>query len=1181
MRYVIYIFALVIITLLFLSPVTAQDEKRTVFFDDFDFLDMITTDSGIVWNGWGRGWFRIDSTWIYSDSVVWLQDQNIIHFFGGVEAYDSTQHIWADKVSYYHADSVLIARENAVLIHNIDSIRAEAHYIEYDIANKIIVLENDPWLFLNYPDYNNLVTISGEYLTYFSDDQIGMAEENVQIDHSGTKANCGCAEFYKDANLLSLMDKPVATRDSSIISGNYMNIFFKSQAVDRIEVSDSASAYFVEQSDSTTGEFSGSSTLTGRDITFFFKDNDVRKIAANGAARSEYLPSPDDTTGSGKNIVSGDSIFIYIKDRKIMKAEVKGGAEGIYITEKETAPIDSSDVASITASDTLTEQPCDTCYTLLTTEDNFDNRYSDNNLALDDSLDISSENIIAEDSIHYRGAFLEFFSNERIIGITTDAMVRQGTVLLTADKVNYNIPDRIITADALVDSTDSIPSIVPLSLKDGGEEIFGSKLVFNVDTKKGLIENSNTRFEKTQYRGDDLYKEDEKIFYVENGILIPCDKEAAYFHFRSRKMKIIQDDRVIARPVRLYLYKLPIAYIPYYVFPLKRGRHSGILPIKLGNFEKGNRFIGNIGYYWASSEYWDIEGSLDFYENIGITINGLFRYNKRYEYSGYVRSTFARESRELAFTERQSRRWTISGSHSQTLPYDIKFGASGTFVSDESYYSDYSTNPDERRNRNIRSQANFSKRFGRSSLSLSFNHQDNLDTDSRSSNLPSGRFSISSFHPFGSGREEGGKTIKSWYNYLRLSYSNNFGYHSSGRTLHHNVIDTTIIDVDSLIFSSRDSTSTTNKKYSFIDHSMSLNASQKLFGYISISPRVSFQETWYYIPETDQARNAGIPVNRSYRRGSISAGISTNTNLYGTFPINLFGLQALRHVMTPSVGFNWAPFINKNAPVKSFVGRGGGGSRQMAMSMTLTHLLQAKIKQGEKEKKLDLLRISSSTSYNFEAIGKKFSNLRTGISSSILRKINLSGNLIHDMYDKNDKLIWWRPRLKTFSLNTSFQARGSVSDNYVRSGLSSDRDYAEEMQYDTSSAVPSPYMTGESKESQTGSPVTWNMNFSHNYTESRSITGAVSKTHWAQLTFNLGVTKNWKIKYSQRYDFVKHQTIDKIVDINRSLNCWEGHFYWIPDGSRQGFYFKLYLLAIPDIKVEKSESGLRGALFNR
>ncbi|MFH1701536.1 MAG: LPS assembly protein LptD [Candidatus Zixiibacteriota bacterium] len=1181
MRYVIYIFALIILALSFVTSVTAQDEKRTVLFDEFDFLDMKTTDSGIVWYGWGRGWFRIDSTWIYSDSVVWLQDKNIIHFFGGVEAYDSTQHVWAEKISYYHADSVLIAYGNAILIHNIDSVRAEAQYIEYDVANKIIVLENDPWLYLNYPDYKNLVTISAKYLTFFRDEQIGMAEENVRIDHSGTKAICGCAEFYKEANLLSLMDEPVATRDSSTITGNYMNIIFKSQTVGRIEVNDSAIAYFVEQSDSTTGEFSGESTLTGKDITFFFKDNDVRKIVASGAARSEYLPSPEDTTGTGKNYVSGDSIFIYIKDRVITKAEVRGGAEGIYITESEPAPIDSLNDSVIALGDTLSKHPCDTCYTLLTTEDSFINRNSDDTLILDDSMKISSEYLVAEDSIHYQGAFLEFFSKERILGVTTDAMVRQGSVLLTADKINYNIPDHIITANALVNSDDSIPTIVPLSLKDGSEEIFGSRLVFNADTKKGLIENSNTRFERTQYHGEDLYKEDEKIFYVENSVLIPCEKENAHFHFHSKKMKIIQDDRVIARPVRLYLYKLPVAYIPYYVFPLKRGRHSGMLPIRLGNFEQGNRFIGNIGYYWAASEYWDIESSLDFFENIGITLNGLFRYNKRYEYSGYVRGNFSRESRELAFNEQRSRRWSLSGSHSQTLPYEIKFGASGTFVSDESYYSDYSTNPDERRNRNIRSQANFNKSFGGSSLSLSFNHQDNLDSDSRSSNLPSGRFSVSSFQPFGSGREEEGQTIKNWYNYLRLSYSNNFGYFSSARTLHNAVIDTTIIGVDSLILSSRDSTSKTIKKYSFIDHSMSLTASQKLFEYISISPRVSFQETWYFIPETDQAHDAGIPANRSYRRGAISAGISSNTNLYGTFPINLFGLQALRHVMTPSIGFNWAPFINKNNPVKNFVGRGGGGGRQMAMSMTLTNLIQAKIKQGEKENKLDLLRVSSSTSYNFESFGKKFSDLQTGISSSILRKINLSGNLTHDMYDKNDKLIWWRPRLKTFSLNTSFQARGSVSDDYTRSGLSSEQNYDEEEQYDTSSAVPPPYMPGESRETQTGSTVSWNMNFSHNYTESRSVAGIVSKTHWAQLTFNLNVTKNWKIKYSQRYDFVKHQTIDKIIDINRGLNCWEGHFYWIPNGSRQGFYFKLFLLAIPDIKVEKSESGLRGALFNR
>jgi len=91
----------------------------------------------------------------------------------------------------------------------------------------------------------------------------------------------------------------------------------------------------------------------------------------------------------------------------------------------------------------------------------------------------------------------------------------------------------------------------------------------------------------------------------------------------------------------------------------------------------------------------------------------------------------------------------------------------------------------------------------------------------------------------------------------------------------------------------------------------------------------------------------------------------------------------------------------------------------------------------------------------------------------------------------------------------------------------------------------------------------------------------MGRIHWISVTFSVDLTTNWKLKYSQTYDLVRHESVDKVVDLYRRIHCWEGHFYWIPNGSRQGYYFKINVIAIPDLKLEKSESGLRGALFGR
>lgn len=1157
--------AVILILLAFSIVAESVENRRTLVLENFDQLNRKMTDSGSVWYGYGNIRLRLDSTHISSDSVIWFRETNIIHFYGNVEACDSVQNIQAEQLSYYHRDSVLVARENVVLIQNRDSVKAVSDYAEYDRARDIISLDDSPRLYLNYPDSANMIEILGDYITFYVTDKSVEAENNVVITHQDTRATCGCAEFSQTKNLLILRTDPHVVRDSSDITGQLMEISFADGGVRQIDVFGEAKALFVEDADSVAGEYSGNSMLSGDDITFYFKDDEVRKIAATGAAQSEYYPSPEDTTGAGKNFVSGDTILIYVDNRRITKAEIKGGAEGVYITEGEASDSTSAD-SLIPSGDKIPDTIFSDSDTL-TLSDSTIEVISDTSM-VDDTLAVAHA---PEDSIHYQGGFLEFFAADRIIRITGDASVQQGQVSLQADHVDYDIPKRVVLAKTNIDTADTNAPSNTLVLRDGSEEIFGSKLIFNVDTKRGKIEDATTQYENAYYRGQDMFKEEEKVFFVEDGKLSSCDLAEPHFHFRSPRMKLIHNDRVIARPVTLYIHTLPVMTIPYYIFPLKRGRHSGILPIKLGNFEQGSRFIGNLGYYWAASEYWDIQSSFDFHENIGVTFNNMFRYNKRYTFDGNIRASYSRDRREFAFGESKRDRWRMVGSHSQTLPYEISFRASGEFVSDKNYSSDYLTDAEERRNRNIISKANFNKRFGRSSLSLSFSHTNNLDDDSRSSSIPTGSFTMPSFHPFGSGREVDGETEKKWYNHLYMGYRNNFGILSSQGKITNTVVidDTTQVDYESRTW----------RDYGYLDHSMSLTASQKVLGYFSLGPSVSLQETWYYIMKSDQAHAAGIPADRPYRRGSISAGVSSNTNLYGTLPVNQLGLVALRHVITPSLSFGWSPAITKNDAVRSFTGRGGGGGKQKRISFNVQNLFQAKIKSGETEKKLDLLSVGSGLSYNFEAQDKKYSDIRTTLSSTLLRNVNIRGNLTHSLYDKNDELRWRSPNLKSFSISASFQARGSVADNYVRQGLGSGID-GDTLGLSSNSGLDVDVVTGTDM-GKTSGGTEWNTNLSYHYNESRYFGTTTSRTHWVRFTFNMGLTKNWKLKYSQKYDFVRHESIDKIVDLYRKLHCWEAHFYWIPNGSRQGYYFRINVIAIPDIKVEKSESGLRGALFNR
>ena len=235
---------------------------------------------------------------------------------------------------------------------------------------------------------------------------------------------------------------------------------------------------------------------------------------------------------------------------------------------------------------------------------------------------------------------------------------------------------------------------------------------------------------------------------------------------------MIRGDKIIARPVVFRIEKLPLMIVPYYVFPVKPGRHSGFLPFKIGNFERGARYIQNVGYYWAASEYWDLKGSMDYFEEYGLKFNGEFRYDVRYKFNGSISGSFGSDSRFVNYEQVRNERWSIVVNHSHTVSPTMTIRASGNFVSDKSYYTDFSSNENDRLNRNIKSQLSIAKRFGNTALSAQFSHTDNLDEQSRSDLLPSASISFPSRPLFGSPRKgEDGHTKGSWYNNIYMNYN--------------------------------------------------------------------------------------------------------------------------------------------------------------------------------------------------------------------------------------------------------------------------------------------------------------------------------------------------------------------------------------------------------------------------
>jgi hypothetical protein len=51
--------------------------------------------------------------------------------------------------------------------------------------------------------------------------------------------------------------------------------------------------------------------------------------------------------------------------------------------------------------------------------------------------------------------------------------------------------------------------------------------------------------------------------------------------------------------------------------------------------------------------------------------------------------------------------------------------------------------------------------------------------------------------------------------------------------------------------------------------------------------------------------------------------------------------------------------------------------------------------------------------------------------------------------------------------------------------------------------------------------------------------------------------------------------VSQRIEFYRDLHCWEARFVWEPTGYREGYYVRINIKAIPEIKLERIK-GVRG-----
>lgn len=820
-----------------------------------------------------------------------------------------------------------------------------------------------------------------------------------------------------------------------------------------------------------------------------------------------------------------------------------------------------------------------------------------------------------EGPIEYEARIFDNLVSEKKTILTGEAVVTYLDMRLKAEKITVDWKSNLMTAEGIPDSAgveapgggDSVR--VPVlrgkpEFSEAGDVMTGDTMIYNFKTRKGRVVRGRTTFEDAYYTGRVMKMAGNNTAFIGDANFTTCDKdEEPHFHFEAKKMRVDIKKSVVARPIVMYVGRIPVLALPFVYFPIKKGRRSGILLPRYGQSTLEGNYLKGFGYYWAASDYWDLQGTIDYYEKSGFLFRGDFNYNIRYKMRGSISGSWTRK--DFKSSGQKERRWDLVVRHSQELSPTMRLSASGTFISSKDIYRQLSANRNQRMQAQIRSNATLTKQWGGSrSMTVNLSRVQDLQTDEFTETLPrvsfrGGRTAIFS-KPDG---KRGTATVSKWYQNIYLSYNSTF---ESRRK-------------SSLQTGGGDSTYVLDKDLG-IEHNFSLTSPQKMFRWITVTPNVNYHEMWlgkrstHYWNE-DSLRSEEDEDTGFFARRLYDMSVSVGTKLYGIFRPKMLPGVLIRHVVTPTLGYTYQPdfsaasfdyydAVKDTAGNVTYYDRYGntmfsntprGGRRSITASVQ--NLFQMRSGEGETAKKLDLFTWNVSTNYNWKAEQFKLGNISSSLRAKPTKNINLNISAIHSPYrvDAEGKTIdrvyvsdlqLNRPaslfdsrwlRMVNFSADLRMSFRGTASTGKKAAAPDS------VSESDSMAENPPAPDRFDMSDTPGGLDIPWQLTTSVRYSDSRYDPNNPNKQFWLNADLQFNLTTNWRISWTGRLDLLDRQMVSQDIVIHRDMHCWEARFVWTPTGLYKRFYLRINIKSsmLQDIKFERGtgRSSYSGSSF--
>ncbi len=783
-------------------------------------------------------------------------------------------------------------------------------------------------------------------------------------------------------------------------------------------------------------------------------------------------------------------------------------------------------------------------------------------------------------------------------------------ITLTAPRVELDQETQILTA---YNRVDSLGDVVERAIFKQGESSFQSDTIhFNFKTQKGLTKNTFTAQGEIFMNSKLSKKVNSTTLYAKDGVMTTCDLDDPHFGFHYDKIKIINNKLAVTGPIHPEFEGVPIPiYLPFGIFPLSKGRHSGFLSPSLETNEQYGLGLVNGGYYKVINQYFDVTLRGDIYSYGGWRATISPTYRKRYKYNGglnfTIRSTKLNFKGDPDFSKNTS--YAINWNHSVDNRARPGTNFSASVSASSTKYNRYVSNSPQLNFQNQQtSSITYSKNWiGKPyNLTISANHSQNNNLHYINLNLPDVGFTVNTLYPLQKKELVGSPK---WYEKLGIGYSGSF----SNTVSFYDTLKYGRNGVKPLLKYLLDTAQWT------AHHSIPITLSLPpvLGGALLISPGVSYGQDWLQRITTYSWDTAAKKVDTTLRKGLFidqRAGfsLSFNTALYGTFQFKNSKIVAIRHVVRPSLGFSYTPDLNKKylrrvqidttnremsyneigGSIVSYTsGRSFGG-----LTFQLDNNLEMKVKSRKDTsnggiKKIKLIDgYGFSTSYDIMADSFRLSPSNNFyLRSTLFEKISITANATLNPYDY-DKQGY--PVNKLFSHNGKFYlgriTNGNVSISTDFKSKPKDKQKEETRKKQMNEILNDPNLIDQQNliDYMRQNPaefvdfnVQWSLNLglslSFNEQLKRDYTG-FEKKFSSNLNFggNFLLSPKWNFGVNGYYDLDTKHLETFSMNISRDMHCWQMAISVTPVGLYRFFSVNISPKSsiLQDLKVNRTRT---------